>query len=109
MEQNPCSANNRLILEKYVKGELRHKSVNGFALVDQKVNLKGLKLLADAFVTTGTQSWTLPKHSMVYIKEEVLHTAAWAQKAYESDTFPVPFLIADFSCVEYVIHYQGVK
>lgn len=94
------SFNNRLIVEKYVKGELRHKERNGFALIDQKLNLKGLKVLVDAYLTSNM---VIKRGSIAYIREEVLHTAAWAQKALESDTISVPFLIADLSQVEYVV------
>lgn len=101
--ERPTSFNNRLIVEKYVKGELRHKERNGFALIDQKLNLKGLKVLVDACVLDGV---TVRKGSVAYIKEEVLHTAAWAQKALESDNIPVPFLIVDLSQVEFIVPFD---
>lgn len=99
------SLNNRLIVEKYVKGELRHKERNGFALIDQKLNLKGLKVLVDAYLTGHI---LVKRGSVAYIREEVLHTAAWAQKALESDTLSVPFIIADLSQVEYIVPPQEV-
>ena len=93
------SLNNRLIVEKYVKGEIRAKERNGFALIDQKTQVKGLKILADAILNNNV---LIRKGSTAYIKEEALHTAAWAQKALESDAISVPFLIVDLSQVEFI-------
>lgn len=100
---NPSSFNNRLIVEKYIKGEIRAKEQNGFALIDQKLRLKGLKLLADATLSLGSAWFTVNKGSTVYIKEEVLHTAAWAQKALESDAIEGLFIIVDLSQVELIV------
>lgn len=93
------SFNNRLIVEKYTKGELRHKETNGFAVIDQKVKLKGLLVLVDAYLANDIH---VPKGSVAYIKEESLHTQAWAQKAYESDGVPAPFLIVDLTNIEFI-------
>ena len=97
--ERPCSFNNRLILEKYVKGEIRKKITNGFASIDQKSSVKGLRVLVDAYLGNTL----IPKDSVAYIKEEVLHTAAWAQKLLESDTIDGQFLIADLTHVEFII------
>lgn len=96
---NTTSLNNRLIVEKYVKGEIRAKEKNGFALIDQKTQVKGLKVLADAILSGNV---FVRQGSIAYIREEVLHSAAWAQKSLESSAIPVPFLIADLSQVEFI-------
>ena len=101
--QIPVSLNNRLIVEKYVKGELRHKEKNGFALIDQKVNLKGLKVLVSAHVTTPGGSFTIHKGSTAYFKEEDLHAQPWAQKVLESEVVGVPFLIVDLIHVQLIV------
>src|SRR5271166_6467748 len=98
---NPTSFNNRLIVEKYVKGALRTTERNGFAIIDQKLNLKGLKVLVDSYVTVGSTSWLIYKDSIAYIKEELLHTQPWAQKALESDAIQGQFLIVDVVHVEF--------
>lgn len=95
----PTSLNNRLIVEMYKKEALRSKVVNGFASVDQKLTLKGLRVLADAQLDDNT---LVKKGSTAYIKEEALHTQAWAQKALESDYFKEPFLIVDKIYVEFI-------
>lgn len=100
----PVSLNNKLIVEKYVKGEIRAKERNGFALIDQKTQVKGLKVLMNAFLANDVLVY---KGSIAYIREEVLHTAAWAQKALESDAISVPFLIVDLSQVEFIIPATG--
>jgi hypothetical protein len=98
--QNPISFNNRLIVERYIKGDLRHRERNGFALIDQKLNLKGLKVLANAYLTGGV---IIQKDSIAYVKEESLHTQPWAQKALESEVIGVPFLIIDLANVELIV------
>lgn len=93
------SLNNRLIVEVYKKEALRSKEKNGFAYVDQKLFLKGLRVLIDAKFDDGT---VIHKGSIAYIKEEVLHTQQWAQKAFESTYFQEPFLIVDKTYVEFI-------
>jgi hypothetical protein len=93
------SFNNRLIVEAYKKEGLKSHVSNGFAMVQQKVAVKGLVVLLDAKLSDGT---FVPKGSTAYIKEEILHTAPWAQKILESDTFPIPFIIVDMANVEYI-------
>jgi hypothetical protein len=104
--QNPCSFNNRLIVEKYVKEELRHKERNGLAFIDQKLNLKGLKVLANAYLSGGI---VVQKGSIAYIKEEALHSQAWAQKSLEAPgALNVPFLIVDMAHVELIVPPEPV-
>lgn len=93
------SLNNRLIVEVYKKGELRSKVSNGFATIDQKSTLKGLKVLVDGKLNDGT---LVRSGSTVYIREEALHTQAWAQKSLECDFVGQPFLIVDVSHVEFI-------
>lgn len=93
------SFNNRLVVEAYKKEGLKSHVSNGFAMVQQKVTVKGLTVLLDAKLSDGT---FIPKGSIAYIKEELLHTAHWAQKILESDTFSAPFIIVDMANVEYI-------
>jgi hypothetical protein len=101
---SPRSFNNRLIVEAYQKKGLQSSISNGFAFVEQKVSVKGLQVLMDAKLADGTY---IQKGSTAYIKEELLHTAQWAQKILESDTFPAPFIIVDMSNVEYIVPPSG--
>ena len=103
MEYNPVSYNNRLIVEKYVKGELRHKERNGLAFIDQKLNLKGLKVLMDANISLGGYLITIPKGSIAYIKEEDLHTKPWAKQPLESEVVEGSFLIIDLANIEFIV------
>jgi hypothetical protein len=93
------SFNNRLIVEAYRKEGLKSSVVNGFAMIQQKVSVKGLTVLMDAKLADGT--W-IPKGSIAYIKEEQLHAQPWAQKVLEADTIEGPFLIVDISNVEFI-------
>jgi len=99
-----CSLNNRLVLEKYVKGEIRKKITNGFALIDQKVTLKGLKVLMNAYLNGNV---LVKKGSIAYIKEEILHAQPWAQKSFEAEGIEGQFLIADLTYVEFIVPPQG--
>jgi hypothetical protein len=93
------SLNNKFIVEMYKKEALRSKEINGFSFVDQKLTIKGLKTLVSAQLNDGT---IVRKDSLVFIKEEVLHTAAWAQKAYSCDSIEGQFLIVDLGHVEFI-------
>lgn len=93
------SMNNRLIVQVYKKEALKSEIKNGFALIQQKVSLKGLKVLVDCKLSDNT---LVRKDSTAYIKEETLHTQAWAQKALECDALKEPFLIVDLSYVEFI-------
>ena len=97
--QSSCSFNNRFIVEMYKKEALRSKEKHGFAMIDQKLSLKGLKLLVNARLNDGT---VVPKDSLVYVKEETLHTQQWAQKALECEGVSEPFLVVDLNYVEFI-------
>jgi hypothetical protein len=98
------SFNNRLVVEAYQKTGLQTTVNAGFAFIQQKVTVKGLEVLMDAQLADGT---FVPKGSIAYIKEELLHTSAWAQKILESDTFERPFIIVDMTNVEYISPPKG--
>jgi hypothetical protein len=101
---NLVSLNNKFIVEPY-KGDrtLKANSSSGFALVQQKVSVVGLKLLADSLVQVGrTEREVLEKGSMVFIKEELLFTQIWAKNTYECDGIEGKFIIVDAANVEFV-------
>jgi hypothetical protein len=101
--ENPFSVNNRLILESYKTDRaLRSTNSSGFAVVQQKVALKGLKLLVDARISVGDSMYDLPKGSTAYIREEYLHNAQWATKILENEEIEGPFIIVDLVNVEFV-------
>jgi len=93
------SLNNRLAVEVYKKEGLRQNVQNGFARPDQKVTVKGLKVLLDAKLNDGSH---IAKGSTAYIREESLHTRPWAQKILEADIVGCPFLLVELSEVEFV-------
>jgi hypothetical protein len=93
------SLNNRLIVEMYKKEALKSVEKNGFAFVSQKLTLKGLKILVDTVLSDGT---FVQKGSTAFIKEETLHTQAWAQKGFECAGLDGQFLIVDLTYVEFI-------
>lgn len=105
-QSSPFSINNRLILEPYKTDRgLRANVSSGFAVVDQKIAVKGLKVLVEARIFEGAGKNThmiIPKGSTAYIREEYLHTQPWAQKILKSDAVEGDFIIVDLSHVEFV-------
>lgn len=93
------SMNNKLIVEAYKKEGLKATEKNGFAMITQKMSLKGLRVLVDAKLSDGT---FVPRDSTAYIKEEYLHTAAWAKNPLQCDTLRDQFLIVDVAHVEFI-------
>lgn len=93
--------NNRLIVETYKNEGLKTETKNGFAMISQKITLKGLKVLIDAKLADGTY---VRAGSKAYIKEEILHTQPWAKKVLECDTLSTPFIIVDMQYVEFISH-----
>lgn len=102
----PISLNNRLILEPYKTDRaLRANVSSGFATVAQKDEVKGLKVLVEARIFEGAgrqTSMVIPRGSIAYIREEYLHTAAWAQKVLKADGIEGSFIIVDLQHVEFV-------
>jgi hypothetical protein len=98
------SYNNRLIVEAYVTDKsLRANVSNGFAKIEQKVQLKGLRVLVDGMIAIGNTPVRVPAGHIAYIKEELLHTQPWATKKLTCETMPgVEFIIVDANHVEFV-------
>lgn len=99
------SLNNRLVLEPYITDRALKANVSsGFAMVQQKVALKGLKVLVDAVLLTGSATTRyIKKGDIAYIREELLHTQIWAQKTLECDVIEDKFIIVDMVHVEFVV------
>jgi hypothetical protein len=101
----PFTINNKFIVEAY-NSDRALKSVerNGFATIAQKVTVVGLKLLMDAQIQeTKELSRLVPKGSLVYIKEEFLHTNQGVKRIYESDAVEGKFNIIEMAYVEFVV------
>jgi hypothetical protein len=71
-------------------------------MIQQKVSLKGLKLLVDFEGMIGTGYYQFPKGSVAYVKEELLFTQQWAKQILESDAVEGKFIIVDAQYVEMV-------
>jgi len=92
------SYNNNVICEPYVKeGGIRKKIQGGMATISQKTALIGLKVLRDAYIT---KDLSIKKGSVVYIKEEILHT---------TPQYSIPLICEDMkeSCV--IINFGHVS
>ena|SRR5271157_6207922 len=108
---NFLSLNNRIIVEPYVSDRvLKSTTGSGFALIQQKVGLKGLKILMDAKID-GLGQYSidgisapkmLSKGSIAFIREEYLHTQEWAKKLMECEGIEGKFMIVDLQFVEFI-------
>ena len=93
------SFNNRLVVEAYKKEDLKTNNSSGFAMIQQKVTVKGLRVLLDAKLNDGT---VILKGSTAFIKEESLHNLPWAKAILESEAVEGRFIIVDISNVEFI-------
>lgn len=120
---NAISLNNRFVVEAYLSDrQIKSTNHGGFAMIQQKVTLKGLRLLIDAKVD-GLGSHTIktafvhsvpaseseevaprivPKGSIAYIREEYLHTQPWAKQLLECEGIEGKFMIVDIQYVEFI-------
>lgn len=97
----PKSLNGRFIVESYKEDRALKATVqNGFAMVSQKVTLKGLKLLAD--VQNAAGQWIAYKGDVAYIKESSLQSQPWAKATFNSEGIDGEFIIVDMAHIEYV-------
>jgi hypothetical protein len=100
---NHTSFNNRFILEPYkTDGTVKATTGSGFALISQKVSLKPLKLVLDFEGWINGHEIFIPKGSLAYVREELLHTQEWAKKIMEGEGIEGKFIIVDSSFVESV-------
>lgn len=102
---SPFTINNKFIVAVYDSDRaLKSVERNGFAMVAQKVSVVGLELLMDATIQDGKQtSRIVPKGSLVYIKEEFLHSNPTIKRVYESDAIVGKFNIIEMAWVEFVV------
>lgn len=99
------SLNNRIVVEAHKTDKsLRSKVTNGFDHVAQKTGLVGLKVIMGTTLSNGT---VIVPGMLAFVREEILHTAPWAQKALETPSVGVPFFILDQSVVEFIDDRAG--
>lgn len=96
------SMNGRFILETYKEDRALKATVsNGFAMVSQKVSLKGLKVLADV-MSPVTGQYLARKGDLAYIREASLQSQPFAKASFTSDNIEGEFMIVDISHIEFV-------
>lgn len=97
----PRSINGRFILESYKEDRALKATVqNGFAMVSQKVSLKGLKLLAD--VQNAQGQWIAYKGDIAFVRESSLQSQPWAKSTFTSEGIEGEFIIVEQAHIEYV-------
>lgn len=97
----PRALNGRFILESYKEDRALKATVqNGFAMVSQKVSLKGLKLLAD--VQNAQGQFIAYKGDIAYIRESFLQSQPWAKATFTADAIEGEFIIAEQAHIEFV-------
>jgi hypothetical protein len=101
------SLNNCLVVEQYVKQEVKSQLVGGFAQMSHKIGLKPLKVLVDAKLADGT---LVPAGSVAYVREEYLHLNSAANRNgganiptfTNEDICNAPFMIINIANVDIV-------
>lgn len=106
---------NKFIVETYKEDRALKTTIqNGFAMVSQKVTVKGLRLLADAIITnapavstsvdgiSATGPLTIKAGSTVFIKESSLQSQPWAKVTLSAEGIEGDFMIVDPAHVEFV-------
>jgi hypothetical protein len=97
------SFNGRFLLEPYAEERvLKTTSGSGFARIQQKVNLKPLKLVLDFEGMVAGSYHTIPKGSLVYVKEEYLYNDARAKQIMEGEGIEGKFIIVESSEIQAV-------
>ncbi len=108
------SMNGRFIVEPYMSDrQIKVSDAGGFAMIQQKVHVKGLRLLVAAHLGDNMTSHTridglsqsgpitLAAGSLIFIREEYLFTQPWAKQILESDHVG-KFIIVDKQFVEFI-------
>lgn len=94
------SFNRKIVCEPYkATNGLKSKVSRGVAVVQQKTEVVGLKVLRDAKVDNDLE---LKSGDVVYLKEETLHTIKQYQYPLECVDIEEPFVIVDFGHVDFV-------
>jgi len=93
--------NNKIICEPFLGGKgLKAEVKNGFAMVKQKNNLVGLRVLMDCLVSTNSTTYTIKKNSKVFFSEEVVHNGLNFHNPIDNkEVLPELFIIADLNQV----------
>lgn len=97
---------NKLILEPY-KGTKKIKTTinSGFASIQQRTTMVGLKILKDAIVVVGSETINIKKGGIAYICEELLATQLFGKKTYNIEKSNEEFIVVDF---HYVTMVEGI-
>ena len=99
-QDNKVSFNGYLILQPYKhSGKIKAKISGGFASVEQKTNLVGLKMLTHGNIQIGQDVRMVPKGVTIYFKEETLHTSDWATTKYSCEAIGGEFILAPASAM----------
>jgi hypothetical protein len=114
--QRPKFSFNRFVVEPYISTREVKTATTGrteFARIEQKIAVKGLRLLVDILLDGGMQTslgldgvstsqpLTIKAGSLVFIREEYLHTQAWAKNILESDHVG-KFILVEKQFVEFI-------
>lgn len=97
------SLNNRLILEPYTGDrKVKTKVSSGFAMVQQKSTLVGLKVLVDSEIVLGGVKTEIKKGQKAYFLEDTLYTQKWSKSTFTCDALKEEFIVAMSSEVVFV-------
>jgi hypothetical protein len=99
------TCNNQIFVEPYKPThKIRQGGTKGFATIEQKETLVGLKVITDAYVSVGNNTIEIKAGMTVYVSEELLYNQHSVLKTYTINEAGVDshFMIIDFSIVKAV-------
>jgi hypothetical protein len=111
----PMFSFNRFVVEPYVSNREVKTANSGrteFARIEQKISVKGLRLLVDVVLDNIETSMkidglvqkgplTIGAGSTVFIKEEFLHTQPWAKQIFENENLG-KFMLVEKQFIEFI-------
>lgn len=91
------SINGKLLLEPYVSdGSIKADVRKGVAFVKQKSSLVGLKaVFSSTWTDRNGQVQSIEPGTVVFFKEEDLHSQGWSKTLFNIDGMEKKFIIAD--------------
>lgn len=94
------SCNNNILCKPYVKkGGIRSTTTKGIATIDQRTKIVGLEVVEDAYIN---EDLTISKGSVVYIKEEILHSTPQYNTPMICDDLKESCVLVNYGHVSFV-------
>jgi hypothetical protein len=92
----------KIMVEPYVSSQKIRPTIHkGFASVDQRGKVVGLKILVKAQIIRGSKLEIIEPGTMAYISEELLHTQL-CKHIYECEVIKGQFMLVDLHNIAFI-------